>query len=234
MKKALILGASGGIGQAIVKNLLDNGYFVVGSYYSKLIENNSGNLIMLKLDINNKDEISSFFKTISGYGPFDLFINTISLKIAPKRFENIRDEDFSHEINSNVINYFSTIRAVFPMLNKKAVIIFILTEDLFGKPSSYLLPYICSKYALLGLMKALSVELKKKNIRVNAVSPGMLDTDFISILPNYAKENYAKKSPLNRLIKTEEVVNAINFLINNKSLNGRNLKVFGKDALKWK
>lgn len=236
MKTAIVLGATGGLGKIVCKELIQEDYNIIGSYHNKKPEKDiklKGRLKLFPLDIEERDSVDKFIDKINDV-KIDLIIIGLSTKATPMRYSDINSDLLKKELESNVINQYHIINKISHNINKGANIIFILTEAIVEEMPKYFLPYICSKYALLGIMKSLSLELKDKGISVNAVSPGMMETRFISHIPKFVKEIYARKNRLNRLVKVEEVYSAVSFLIKNPKVNGENLHVFGKDLEKWK
>ena len=108
-------------------------------------------------------------------------------------------------------------------------IVFMLSAYLLGVPPKFQSPYITVKYALLGLMRNLSAEYVSKGITVNAVSPDMMETKFLSNLPELVIEQSAKNNPLGRNIRVEEVVPAIEYLLSDAAnvVTGQNIGVTG-------
>lgn len=104
-----------------------------------------------------------------------------------------------------------------------------LTAYIIGIPSKFQSPYIIVKYALLGLMRNLASEYAAKKINVNAVSPDMMETKFLSELPELVLEQNAKNNPLGRNISIDEVIPTIEYLLSSASdiVTGQNIGVTG-------
>ena len=113
--------------------------------------------------------------------------------------------------------------------NKYGKIVFMLSAYLLGVPPKFQSPYITIKYALLGLMRNLAAEYAAKGIMVNAVSPDMMETKFLSELPDLIIEQSAKNNPLGRNIYIDEVVPTIEYLLSSGSdmVTGQNIGVTG-------
>lgn len=112
---------------------------------------------------------------------------------------------------------------------KYGKIVLMLSAYLLGVPPKFQGPYITVKYALLGLMRNLAAEYASKRIMVNAVSPDMMETKFLSDLPDLVKEQSAKNNPLGRNIYVNEVVPSIEYLLSDASdvITGQNIGVTG-------
>jgi len=226
MKNAIVLGSAGKVGQAIIRELDKEGFRIVGSMHSKINHDFPYKKFRLfYLDMKDKKSIDQFIEKISNE-KIDLFVSTIANRLIFDRFENISQENFEEDLNVNLLNHIYFLKKILPLFNEGANIIFILTEHLFDDDPKYFSSYVISKYALLGLTKCLAAELKTKKIRVNAVSPGMMETNFISSLPNLIKETYKNNSVKKRLVLPEEVASEIIKIVKDSSLNGKNIKVF--------
>ena len=104
-----------------------------------------------------------------------------------------------------------------------------LTSYTDNMPPRFMTPYISAKYALLGLMKALSVEYADKGIMINAVSPGMMETKFLAKTFEHAVEQNAAKSPFGRNLYVDEIIPTIKFLMSDGAdrITGQNIIISG-------
>jgi 3-oxoacyl-[acyl-carrier protein] reductase len=223
MKKALILGIEGALGSEIAKDFISQGYCLIGTYYLKRPEDYTTNdqIKLFQVSFENPASISKFLEEISSV-KFDVVINTIANPLTFNKFEKIPFEYFEKDISVNVLGFIRILQGLISNLNNYANIISILTEMTIGEPPNYFSSYIVSKYALLGLTKSLANELKSKNIRVNAVSPGMMNTKFITNLPELVKQKYLYN--FKEFTSPKKVVDAIRGIISG-SINGENILV---------
>ena len=113
--------------------------------------------------------------------------------------------------------------------NRYGRIVFMLTSYTQNNPAKYQSSYVTVKYALLGLMKSLAVEYIDKGITVNGVSPDMMETKFLSELPELIIEQNREKSPLGRNIYVEEVVPVIKYMLSDSgvAMTGQNIRIAG-------
>ena len=104
-----------------------------------------------------------------------------------------------------------------------------LTSDTVDMPPKYQSSYVTVKYALLGLMKSLAVEYAEKGITFNGISPDMIETKFLSELPELIVENNRNNSPLGRNIRIDEIVPIFEYLLSDAgaSMTGQNIAVTG-------
>ena len=230
MKKAIVLGASGRLGSEITRKLISIGYEVIGTYRDKnhlpkdLVENKK--VVFYPIDFKQKSSIEHFLKSIKEE-KIDFITNTISNKIFIEKVEKISTEIIEEDFRVNVTNYLYFLQKVIPNLSKNSQIVFILSEMVLGIPKNYLSSYIITKYALLGLMKCMSEELKLKGIRVNAVSPGMMDTNFTWNVKFNGKEIVLPKDK-RVFVNPSEVAEKILEIISNESINGKNIPILSE------
>lgn len=231
MKNAVVLGASGKLGNAITEKLVEEGFKVIGTKRpsSNREITKKENVYFIDLEIKDNVSIDKFIKQIKEKGVrIDFFTSTIADIPKINRFEKMPQHIFEEDIGI-VLNHIYLLRQLIPCFNENANILFILTEMLFNKRHNYTSSYLISKYALLGLMKALVNEMPPNKIRVNAVSPGMMDTSFTAKIPRFIKERYQKEYGLT---EPAEVAAEIVRIIKNSEINGENIPVFKKGSSK--
>jgi len=244
-KTILITGASRGIGRAIALILAESGARVAVNYRQsakeaadavKEIKKRGGDAMAVKADVSKSSEVEKMVKeVIKKFGGIYALVNNASASLDYKKFTDIDWVDFQKHFEVQIHGAFNTVKAVLPhMLAKnKGVIVNIASEITFGDPGSDISGYAVAKYGLLGLTRTLAGELAKHKIRVNSVSPGLVDTDLVKKLPRIAKEIMAKQTPLGRLATPEDVAKAVRFLISDDSefITGINLPVCGGSSM---
>lgn len=179
-KVALVTGGSSGIGLATAAAFHREGAKVIitGRNENKLIDaaaNISDDVTTIQCDAANLDDISKSLETInSQHKSIDiLFLNVATG--TPKAFEQVTESDFDEIVNTNFKGTFFTIQKALPYLNAKAsIVINSSISNFIGQDS--LSVYAASKAALRSLARTLSTELGPRGIRINVVSPGVIDT----------------------------------------------------------
>lgn len=218
MKTAIVLGM-GTLGEAIAEKLVEKGFHVIGTVRpGKKYHRNS--VETLELDVSDEQSIEKFLNKMAGKN-ISFFTSTIANNLTFKRFEDIPIQTFEEDLRINVLSHIKIIKGL--GFEQDSNIVFILSEET-AHPSKYMSSYVVSKYALLGLMKTLANELAAKKIRVNAISPGMMDTAFIKDLPPLLKDTYARKA--GKLVDPKEVAQKI-IEIMEKGGSGENVHAFG-------
>ncbi|MEA3329277.1 MAG: SDR family oxidoreductase [Nanoarchaeota archaeon] len=224
MGNAIVLGASGETGKVIVKLLLNLNYKVIGTYNSRRLEG-TAKLTALHLDMASIISINKFLKKIENQKEVDVVINTISRKPTFGKIETNSIEKYKKDMEVNCLNFIYIIKNILGNLNRGANIISILTEAVVN-PTPFISSYLTSKYALLGFMKSLDLELKEKEIYVNSISPGMMETEFISSFPSFIKSKYL--STHKSFIKPQQVGEVVQEILKNP-MSGKNVEVFDKN-----
>mgnify|MGYP005760394279 FL=1 len=236
-KVALVTGASRGIGREIAKSLAKQNIKVIANYNNskeKAIElkkelEAEGVLIdIVKADVSKREEIKNLVQyAIGNYGKIDILINNAGIS-EYKLFTDETDEDWNKVINTNLYSAFAVSQEVIPNMikNKNGCIINISSVwGMVGASMEVL--YSVSKAGIDGLTKALAKELGPSNIRVNAIAPGIVDTDMCK---NFTKEeiaNIKEEIPLERIGKVEDISKCINWLINDNYTTGQIISING-------
>lgn len=235
-KIAIITGGTGGIGEAITKTLNNEGYFTIilfnkNTQKAKTLEQELKNFEAYSCDLNLETDIEKTMKTIiQKHKRIDVLVNAASPQTKNARFTQKSMQDFKEQMQ---INYFSAVALIkyateIMIMQKEGNIINILSQYTTATPPKGIADYIGAKYALLGITKSLAIELAQQNIRVNAISPGMVKTNFLSNLPPKAVEIVEQNTPL-KLATPQDIANATSFLVSDKAnkISGINLLICG-------
>lgn len=220
-KVAIITGGTRGIGLEIVKVFKENGAEVIlfGSRketvekaISKLKEENI-TVEGYYPDLSVYEEIESIMNLINEkYGHIDILVNNAGIS-ANKKIEDTTSEEFEKIISVNVNAIFNTSKAVVPFMkaNKGGVILNTSSMvSIYGQSSG--VGYPASKFAVNGITKSLARELAPFQIRVNAVAPGITNTDMVASLPKEMIEPLIQTIPLGRIGEPRDIANAFLFL----------------------
>ena len=223
-KVAIITGGTRGIGYETVKIFLENKAKVIlfGSKEETVTES-INKLKELGLtakgyhpNLTDYKEVETTVKEIiNEYGKIDILINNAGIS-ANKKIEDTTTEDFKKIMDINVLGIFNMIKAVTPYMKKQQNGVILNTSSMvsiYGQPSG--VGYPASKFAVNGLTKSLARELAPYNIRVNAVAPGIINTDMVSSLPKEMIEPLIKTIPLGRIGTPTDIANAFLFLSSN-------------------
>ena len=220
-KVAIITGGTRGIGLEIAKTFKENKAEVIvfGSKQESVdkaitqLKNEDYQVTGYCPNLNTYDEIEKVVKEIyEKYGHIDILVNNAGIS-ANKKIEDTTSEDFQNIMNLNVNAIFNMTKAITPYMkeNKNGVILNTSSMvSIYGQPSG--VGYPASKFAVNGLTKSLARELGPHNIRVNAVAPGITNTDMVASLPKEMIEPLIKTIPLGRIGEPRDIANAFLFL----------------------
>ena len=230
-ENVFISGASRGIGKDIALLFANNGYKVIGTSRSDFsIDDNLDNFIPLKLDITSRNDIKDCFDYLKSENLLpNILINNAGIT-ADQIFMRMKDEDWDNVIETNLTGTFNLSKIFIKNMikNKSGRIINISSvSGLMGNPGQ--VNYASSKAALTGFTKSLAKEVGSRNITVNSVAPGYIDTDMTSFLDNDAKEKIIKNIPLGRIGVTSDISELVMFLASDEAsyITGQTISVDG-------
>lgn len=227
-KVAIVTGGTRGIGFAIVKEFLTEGASVVlcGSRpdsAKKAVDelkkiNPEWTVEGISPDITDYKSVKQAFDGVEKkYGKIDILVNNAGVS-AKQPFTSYTEEEFQSTMDLNVKAVFNCSRAVVEGMKSRAYGVILNTSSMVsicGQPSG--VAYPASKFAVNGITLSLARELGPFNIRVNAVAPGVTNTDMMKAVPTQYIEPILKSIPLRRMGEPEDVANAFVFLASEKA-----------------
>ena len=238
-KVALITGGSRGIGKKVAEEFAKHGYDLVINYVSdntnlEELENDFKSLgakaLFVKTDVTNFEDCSNMVnKAIEEYGRIDVLVNNAGIT-KDSLLIRMKEEDFDKVINVNLKGTFNVTKNVVPfMIKQKEGKIINISSVVGVVGNAGQANYSASKAGIIGFTKTLAKELASRNIRVNAVAPGFIQTDMTSVLKDSVKENINNQIPLKRMGTAEEVANVVYFLADDVSsyITGQVINVDG-------
>lgn len=220
---AVITGGTRGIGYAIVKTFLENKAKVIlcGSRpetAQKAVdqlkaENPAFEVEGISPDLSSYTEVEKALSDIKAkYGKIDILVNNAGISASDPLY-NYDPKDFDKILQLNVNACFYTSRAAAPIMKENGGGVILNTSSMvsiYGQPAG--VGYPTSKFAVNGMTKSLARELAKDNIRVNAVAPGVTDTDMVAALPEQTRQYITSTIPLGRIGTPQDIANAFLFL----------------------
>ena len=226
-----ISGASRGIGKSIANHFAENDYKVIGTSRNDFeFDNKSENLIPIKLDITSRDDVKKCFNDLkSKYLLPDILINNAGIT-SDQLFLKMKDDDWDNVISTNLTGTYNLTKIFIRNMikNKNGRIINISSvAGLMGNPGQ--VNYSSSKSALNGFTKSLAKEIGSRNITVNSIAPGFIDTDMTSFLDDDAKNAIIKDIPLKRFGEASDVAELALFLASNEAsyITGQTISIDG-------
>ena len=231
MKTVLVTGGVRGIGRAIANAFLQKGYRVAVTY-SKDEENaclaRQAGLEVYQADVSNEKDVLALFQRFSS---LDVLVNNAGVSLI-KQIQDTTEEDFDKVFAVNMKGAFLCARAATKVMLAKNSGLIVQISSVWGEVGgSCESVYSASKGALLAFTKALAKELGYSGIRVNAVSPGVIDTPMNARFSSEETSAICEEIPAGRMGTAEEVAKAVLFLEENEYVTGIDLPVNGGFAL---
>ncbi len=232
---ALVTGASRGIGAAIAQTLVDAGAFVIGTATSeagaqaiddKLRENGCGKV----LDVSNADSIAALMADLKA----DKKLPTILINNAGVSKDNLlmrlKDDEWDWLMDTNLKSVYRMSKACMrPMMKARNGRIITIGSVIgsMGNPGQSV--YAAAKAGLIGFSKSLAKEIGSRNVTVNVIAPGFIQTDMTKEMSEENKEAMAKTIPLGKLGEAQDIANAVLFLASDmgRYITGETLHVNG-------
>ncbi len=226
-KVALITGSSRGIGKQIAIKFAKKGYNIVLNYVNRNpeVEKTVEEIKQFGVDVLEAQGDVSVYEdsekivnsAIEKFGQIDVLVNNAGIT-RDTLIMRMKPEDFTKVINVNLVGTFNITKNVVPYMMKKREGRIINISSVVGiSGNAGQCNYAASKAGIIGFTKSLAKELASRNILVNAVAPGFIETDMTDVLQDSVKENIKKQIPVNRMGKAEDVANVVGFLASEAS-----------------
>lgn len=236
-KIAIVTGASRGIGREIAKHLARNNIKVIANYNNsekeanelrKELKEENIDIDIFKADVSKRADVHKLVQfTLEKYNKIDILINNAGIS-EYKMFTDETDEDWNRIINTNLYSAFAISQEVIPNMvhNKKGCIINI--SSIWGITGASLeVLYSISKAGINGMTKALAKELGPSNIRVNAIAPGIINTEMNSKFSNQELEEIKQEIPLGKIGNAEDIAKCVKWLIEDNYTTGQIISING-------
>ena len=240
-KNIIVTGASGGIGNAIIKKLSEAGANILasGTRIEKLegLKKNFAGLKILKFDISQSEKIEEFIENATNElgGSLDGIVNNAGITQDNLAIRMSLDE-WQKVININLTSTFLMSKfAIKKMLKNKSGKIVNITSVVGHTGNLGQANYTASKAGIVAMSKSLAIEYAKKNININCISPGFIQTAMTDKIDDKFKEVIISKIPSARLGEPADIANAVLFLSSDQSnyINGETLHVNGGMYMAW-
>ena len=235
-KVILVTGANRGIGLNIIQRLNNDGYTVIGTsrtddganLISQEINSNGGK--GLKMDVTNQESINSAIKNIQDeYGVLYGLVNNAGIT-NDNLLMRMTEEQWLSVIETNLTSIYRVTKSIVKDMMKAREGRIVNIGSIVGMMGNAgQSNYSASKSGLLGFTKSLARELSSRNINVNSISPGFIDTDMTKALSDDQIDNLSKNIPLGRIAESSEVSSVVSFLLSDDSsyITGENINVNG-------
>ncbi len=218
MRRALVTGGSRGIGAAIAKRLAADGYAVILNYRSNReaaeavgaeIREAGGECVLSAFDVADAEATSAALATLlEDERPISVLVNNAGV-IRDASFPTMKPDEWDQVMRTTLDGFYNVTRPlVMPMVRKRwgRIISMSSVSALSGNRGQ--VNYAAAKAGIIGATKSLAQELAKRNVTVNAVAPGLIDTEMISGVPDFV----VNQIPMRRIGRPEEVAALVSFL----------------------
>lgn len=231
----LITGSTKGIGLAIAKHLAQAGYQVVLNHYREVSQevldqfsDASQPVGYVIGDVSDFAEAKRIVKEVtSQYGSLDVLVNNAGIT-RDNLAVAMKEDEFDEVIDVNLKGSFNMMRhASKPMLKQKSGSIINMSSlvGLVGNPGQ--MNYSASKGGLIAMTKTLAKELGSRQITVNAIAPGYIETDMTDVLSDKVKGKMLEAIPMKKFGQVEDIAETVEFLIQSKYITGQVIEVNG-------
>ncbi|MFZ1830943.1 MAG: SDR family oxidoreductase [Candidatus Competibacteraceae bacterium] len=244
---AIVTGGAGGIGQVICQKLASEGFSVVVNYLSgqeraesllRKINHDALRAIAVQADVSTPEGVNKLYQeALRRFGGVSVLVNAASPRIVARLIDELQWEDVERHLNVQLKSALLMIKACCPTMAAGGYgrIISLTSQAWDGAPVPGWTAYALAKGGLATLAHYLAAELGPSGITVNCVSPGMIDTSFISGISEKQQLLVARQTPMRRLGHPEDVAAAVAFLASDKAsyITGQNLRVNGGGSMSW-
>lgn len=242
-KCAVITGASRGIGREIALKYAKEGANIVLNYRNsetealqlkEELDKLGSNTLIIKANVGKFEEAEKLIKEAKEvFGRVDILVNNAGIT-KDNLIMRMKEEDFDSVIDVNLKGAFNCLKAVTPIMIRQKYGKIINMSSVVGViGNAGQVNYCASKAGLIGMTKSLAREIGGKNINVNAIAPGFIDTDMTKVLSEDQKKNIMSQVPLKRLGQADDIANLALFLASNQSnyITGQVIHVDGGMAM---
>lgn len=242
-KCAVITGASRGIGKCIATKFAKEGANVVINYRNneeealkvkQELEDLGSQVLVVKADVSELEQAENLIKEAKKeFGRVDILVNNAGIT-KDNLIIRMKEEDFDSVIKTNLKGAFNCLKAVTPIMLKQKygkIVNMASVVGVVGNPGQ--VNYCASKAGLIGMTKSLAKEIGSRNITINAIAPGFIDTDMTKILSDDQKKKILSQIPLNKFGNVEDIANVALFLgsENSNYITGQVIHVDGGMAM---
>ena len=230
-RTVLITGATSSFGQELITRLPSDAKIIAQSRRSLPSKfSKDPRIINVISDLSKSDFLNDFESQID----FSQVDEVVHFAAAPMRLQNFsatKSEQLLADYQTNFLSVVSLLTKVAATRkqNQRQIRVVLMLTDMLRSPKKGETSYITSKFALLGLIKSLSAEYSGNDLRINAVSPSLVETKYVEHFPEFLRKDISNKHPMKRHCTVAEVMDSVEFLLSPQSsfINGQNIFING-------
>jgi NAD(P)-dependent dehydrogenase (short-subunit alcohol dehydrogenase family) len=238
-KVVIVTGASSGIGRATALAFAQEGAKVIvsdikeeeGLAFVEEIKKAKGEAFFIKCDVSSEEQVKNLIdKTIEKYGRLDCAYNNAGVEGSPSTTVECSTENWDKTININLRGVWLCMKYEIPAMLKFGKGSIVNCSSVAGLVGFETIPaYVASKHGVIGLTETAALEFAKKNIRVNAVCPGVIHTPMLERFTRGDENAMAAQDPMGRVGRPEEIADSVLWLCSDKSsyVTGQSIAVDG-------
>ena len=238
-KVSLITGAGSGIGRATAIAFAEEGAKVIvsdiheenGRETVELIKKKKGEAYFIKCDVSSEEEVKNLIgEIIKKFGRLDCAYNNAGIEGLPSTTVECSEENWDKTINTNLKGVWLCMKYEIPVMLEAGKGSIVNCSSIAGLVGFETVPaYVASKHGVIGLTEAAALEFAKKNIRINAVCPGVIETPMLERFTKGEDQAMADQDPMGRIGRPEEIADSVLWLCSDKSsyVTGQALAIDG-------
>lgn len=237
----LVVGASSSIGREVIRRIAHQDMVVLAQFHTNaealadLARAVPATVVPIRADLRLEADLEAMLRTIETHCPFpEKVVFLAAPRVALIRFKDMAWSDVHARLDVELRTAVTVCARFLPRMAaaKLGKLVFVLSSYTLGVPPAAMAHYVTSKYALLGLMKALASEYAAKGVCVNAISPSMVETGFLADIPDMLVELAADQHPLKRNASPGDVAPMVEFLLSPAAdyMTGVNVPITGGAA----
>lgn len=218
---ALVTGATGGLGTQMVKRLIDDGFTVVSNYrteekalkWKEKMSADGYEPHLYKADVSDYDQVGEMIKQIEAeLGQVDILVNNAGIT-RDGSFRKMTYEHWDQVLRSNLYSVFNCTRQVINQMVENGYGRVINISSVNGQRAQFgQVNYASAKAGMHGFTKTLAIEVARKGVTVNTISPGYIGTDMVMAVAEEVRNKIVANIPVGRLGGTEEIAHLVSFL----------------------
>jgi acetoacetyl-CoA reductase len=235
---ALVTGATGGLGTAMCVRLAQDGFHVIANYNSEgkaaiwkeKMKEQGYNFDMYQCDVSDYKAVNDMIQKVeTAYGPIDVLVNNAGIT-RDGQFRKMTPENWDAVMKTNLYSVFNCTRNVINQMIEREYGRIINISSVNGQRGQFgQANYSAAKAGMHGFTKTLAMEVARKGITVNTISPGYIATDMVMAVPEEVRNKIVAEIPVGRLGGTEEIAHLVSFLASKEAsfITGANYAING-------
>ena len=227
----LITGATSSFGQELIARLPSDTKIIAQSRKALPSKNSNDPRIISVISDLSKTNFLSDFECQIDFSQVDEVVHFAAAPMRMQNFSATKSEQLLVDYQTNFLSIVSLLArvAATQKQNQRQIRVVLMLTDMLRSPKKGETSYITSKFALLGLIKSLSAEYSGNDLRINAVSPSLVETKYVGHFPEFLRKDISNRHPMKRHCTVAEVIDSVEFLLSPQSsfINGQNIYING-------